>query len=394
MEAFVADWLSLAMRWLHLITGIAWIGASFYFVWLDNHLEPYAGPNPRIHGELWSLHGGGFYHNQKYLLGPERLPETLHWFKWEAYSTWLSGAGLLAIVYWYGANTYLIDRSVADISAPGAILISASSMVLGWVVYDILCRSISEDAVLGAVIFVLLAAAAYGFSKIFGARAAYIHVGAMIGTIMVWSVFFIIVPGQAKMVAAIEAGQTPDPEWGRAAKQRSVHNNYFTLPVLFIMISNHYPMTYGNKYAWLVLAVISLAGVLIRHFFNLRHKGNVVPALPLAAIAMLVLLAYAIAPRPPEASAAGAPRAGFAEVQAAIGLRCVSCHAEKPTQPGIAQAPAGVMLDKPERILAVTERIRKQVVETNAMPIGNLTQMTPQERALIGRWIAEGAKPE
>ena len=392
MEAYIVDWLNLLVRWLHLIAGIAWIGASFYFVWLDNSLEPSpAGGNPRVFGELWSVHGGGFYHNEKFLLGPEKLPATLHWFKWEAYTTWLSGMALLAIVYWWGARTYLIDPHVADVSPAMAIALSAGSLVAGWLVYDALCRLVRSELALGAIVYLMLVAAAFAFQAVFSARAAYVQVGAIIGTIMVGNVFLVIIPGQRRMVDAIRAGRTPDPEPGRRGKQRSVHNNYFTLPVLLIMVSNHFPFTYGHRHGWFVLAVIMAAGVLIRHFFNLRHRGRLAPWLLVAAGALLAALAVAIAPRAVPTGANDAP-VRFADAEKVIAMRCVSCHADKPTHPGFAQPPAGVVLDTPERIKASAARIDQQAVQTRAMPIGNLTQMTEAERALLGRWIAAGAK--
>jgi uncharacterized membrane protein len=397
MDAYLFDWLNLLVRWLHIITGIAWIGASFYFVWLDNHLVPPRNPEDAtkrgVYGEIWSVHGGGFYHAQKFMLGPkgEPLSNDLHWFKWEAYWTWISGMGMLAIVYWYGANAYLIDRGVMDLSVPAAIAISAGSLVAGWLVYDTLCKVIASERVLGVVLFVLLTAAAWGYGQVFGARAAYIHVGALIGTIMVWNVFFHVIPGQRKMVDAIRAGKTPEARPGIVGKQRSVHNTYFTLPVLFMMISNHYPMTYGHRHAWLVLAAISLAGVLIRQFFVLRHKGKEQWGLPAAGVAVLAVLAFIIAPRP----AGGPPTAEavtFAKVAPIVQERCAGCHAQKPTFAGFEQPPGGVMLDTPERIKAAAQRIHQQSVATQAMPIGNLTRMTPEERALLGTWIAAGAK--
>ncbi|MSQ73533.1 MAG: hypothetical protein EXR27_19980 [Betaproteobacteria bacterium] len=396
MEAYVVDWLNLLMRWLHVITGIAWIGSSFYFVWLDNHLEPYRGDNPRVFGEIWSVHGGGFYHNQKYMLGPEKLPATLHWFKWEAYSTWLSGMGMLAIVYWWGAGTFLIDRTIADLSVPAAIAISAASLVAGWLIYDALCRFIGSELLLGSVVFVLLCATSWGFHQIFGARAAYLHTGAVIGTIMVWNVYFIVIPGQRKMVDTIAAGGIPDPKPGAMGKQRSIHNNYFTLPVLFIMLSSHYPMTYGNRHGWLVLAVISAAGVMIRHFFNLRHKGKNAWPLPALAVAMLVVLAALLAPARPEPAAAGAAgdagsAATMANVQAVIAARCLNCHSATPKQPGFAAPPGGVMFDTAAQIRAHAPRIYAQSVAAQVMPPGNLTGITAAERALIGAWISRGA---
>jgi uncharacterized membrane protein len=390
LEAYIVDWLAMLARWLHIITGIAWIGASFYFIWLDNHLEPYQGPNKRIYGEVWSVHGGGFYHKQKYLVGPEVIPETLHWFKWEAYWTWISGTLLLGIVYWWGASAWLIDKSVADLSPGTAIAISAGSLVAGWVVYDLLCRFIRNDRVLGVVIYLLLVAAAWGFQQLFSARAAYIHVGAVIGTIMVWSVFFVIIPGQRKMVEAIKAGQVPDPAPGIDGKRRSVHNNYFTLPVLLIMISNHYPMTYGHKHAWLVLAALGAAAVLVRHFFNLRHKGRIAPGYPVAALLLMLLVAWLIAPAAPKAGEA----VSFAQVRKVMDARCVSCHSPVPTQPGFAQPPGNIMLDTPDRVRTLAARINQQVVSGKVMPPGNLTGITDEERELIGRWVAQGARTD
>src|SRR5215467_5208673 len=328
MEAYIVDWLNLGVRWLHLIAGIAWIGASLYFVWLDNHLLPPrnpADPARGVYGEVWSVHGGGFYRAQKYLLGPkeEPLSDHLHWFKWEAYVTWLSGMALLAIIYWWGANAYLIDRSVLDLSVPAAIAISAGSLVAGWLVYDTLCKTIKNEMALALIVYVLVVAAAYGYAHVFGARAAYIHVGALMGTIMVWNVFFHIIPGQKKMVAEIRAGKEPDPGPGIIGKQRSVHNTYFTLPVLFIMISNHYPMTYGNKYGWLILAVFILAGALIRQFFVLRHQGKVIWALPVVGALLLLGTAVVLAPAPKTGGAAAAEAVSFASVQPIFQQRCV-----------------------------------------------------------------------
>ena len=395
METYIVDWLNLGVRWLHLIAGIAWIGASLYFVWLDNHLLPPrnpADPARGVYGEVWSVHGGGFYRAQKYLLGPkeEPLSDHLHWFKWEAYVTWLSGMALLAIIYWWGANAYLIDRSVLDLSVPAAIAISAVSLVAGWLIYDALCRAVKNELALGVILYLLIVAAAWGYGKVFGARAAFIHVGSLIGTIMVWNVFFHIIPGQKRMVEAIRAGDTPELRYGMIGKQRSVHNTYFTLPVLFIMISNHFPMTFGNRYAWLVLGVIMLAGALIRQYFVLRHTGRNAVALPAVAAVLMLALAVALAPaRDP--GGAQAAQITFAEVGPIIAQRCAVCHAEKPQFAGFQQPPAGVMLDTPERIHAAAPRIQQQAVATQAMPLGNLTQMTPDERSRLARWLAQGA---
>jgi uncharacterized membrane protein len=396
METYALDWLNLLVRWLHFITGIAWIGASLYFVMLDNSLRPARKEADRqrgVSGELWAVHGGGFYQSQKFLVGPkgEPLAEDLHWSKWEAYTTWLSGMGLLAIVYWWGANSYLIDRSVMDLSVPVAIAISAGSLVIAWLVYDLLCKNIDNETVLALVVYALVVAAAYGYAQVFGARAAYIHVGAMMGTIMVWNVFFQIIPGQKKMVQEIRAGREPDPRPGIVGKQRSVHNTYFTLPVLFIMISNHYPMTYGSRYGWAILAVFILAGALIRQFFVLRHRGKVLWALPATGVALLLGVAIALAPARSSSTIAEAA-VPFARVQSIVEQRCATCHAEKPTFAGFQQPPAGVMLDTPARIQSAAPRIHQQVVATQTMPLGNLTQMTADERAVVGKWLAEGAK--
>ncbi|GIZ53659.1 urate hydroxylase PuuD [Noviherbaspirillum aridicola] len=391
------DWLNLLVRWLHLITGIAWIGASFYFVWLDNSIRP---PRPGsdlekagVSGELWAVHGGGFYNPQKYLVAPRHLPQELHWFKWEAYSTWLSGFALLFIVYYFNASAMMIDRSVADLAPWQAIAIGLGTLVVGWTVYDLLCRSPlgKREGLLGIVMYALIVLAAFVLSKLLSGRAAYLHVGAMIGTIMVANVLMVIIPGQRRMVDAMKAGKSPDPVYGQRGKQRSVHNNYFTLPVLFIMISNHYAMTYNHPYNWLVLAVIMAAGVLIRHFFNLKHKGRIAWGYPAAGVALLLGLAIAIAPRPALQSA-GAQPVDTARLQQVIAQRCAVCHSDKPTQPGFASAPAGVMLHTPELLRQHAQKVYQQTVQLKAMPIGNLTGMTDDERALVAQWFETGAK--
>ncbi|MEO5934012.1 MAG: urate hydroxylase PuuD, partial [Duganella sp.] len=343
----------------------------------------------------WAVHGGGFYNPQKYLVAPAELPKELHWFKWEAYSTWLSGIALLTIAYYFNAQAMMIDKSVADISSLRAVGIGVGTLVAGWTVYDLLCRSPlgKHDLWFGIVVFLLIVAAAYGLTHVLSGRAAYIHVGALIGTIMVGNVLMLIIPGQRKMVEAMSAGRMPDPVHGQKAKQRSVHNNYFTLPVLFIMISNHYAMTYRHDHAWLVLAFIMAAGVFIRHFFNLRHKGRVEWRYPAIGIALLAGVAVAIAPARPVAVAPAAdPAAEFAKVQAILAHRCATCHAERPTQPGFAAAPLGVMLENAAEIHQNAEKIYKQTVQLKAMPLANLTQMTDAERAQIAAWYEAGAK--
>jgi uncharacterized membrane protein len=398
---YALEWLNLLFRWLHIITGIAWIGASFYFVWLDNSIRPPAPGSDLeqkgVSGELWAVHGGGFYNPQKYLVAPSRLPKELHWFKWEAYSTWLSGFALLFIVYYFNAQAMMVDRSVADLTSLQANAIGLGSLVVGWTVYDLLCRSPlgKHDVAFGAVIFGFLLASAYVLTHYLSGRAAFIHVGAMIGTMMVGNVLMLIIPGQRKMVNAMMAGAQPDPVHGIKAKQRSVHNNYFTLPVLFIMISNHFAMTYRHPHAWAILGTIMLAGVLIRHFFNLRHKGRVEWKYPAAGVALLLALAVVLAPaRPQAAQAANDSRAQFAQVRQIITQRCVSCHADQPTQPGFAAAPSGVMLHTPDQIAQNAQRIYQQTVQLKSMPLANLTNMTDAERAQVAAWYEAGAKLE
>lgn len=398
MSAYILEWLKLVVLWLHFTAGIAWIGASFYFVWLDDTLTPPQKPEDvrrGVLGEVWSVHGGGFYHNQKYLTGPkgEPLTEHLHWFKWEAYTTWLSGMAMLAMVYWVGAGTYLIDKSVMNLTPAVAIGISIATLALGWFVYDVLCRVlVDRPLLLGGSIYVLLSLAAWGLSHVFAAQAAYLHIGAIIGTIMVANVFVWIIPGQRKMLAEIRAGREPNPRPGQLAKIRSVHNTYLTLPVLFIMISAHYPMTYDNRYGWLVLAMLGLAGVLVRYFFILSDKNKFVPALPIGAALLLATAAIIVAPHPRRLSAASAQRVTFTLVQPIFAQRCATCHASVPTQRGFAAAPEGVLLDTPAHIRSNAARIYAQAVQTTAMPLGNVTAMTPAERMLVGEWISAGAE--
>lgn len=396
MSTYVLEWLNLLVRWFHLTAGIAWIGASFYFVWLDDHLLPPKDARDAengVSGELWSVHGGGFYHNQKYLTGPrnEPLPQHLHWFKWEAYSTWISGMAMLAIVYWAGASTYMIDKNVLDLTPAAAIGISIASIVVGWYAYDALCRIFEKQPIaLGIAVFGFLVLVSWALFHLFGARAAYIHVGSIIGTIMVANVAHVIIPGQRKMLAEIRAGKEPDPRPGLLGKTRSMHNTYFTLPVLFIMISNHYPMTYGSPYGWAVLAILALASILVREFYLLSHKDRFVPLLLAAAAVLVGLVALALAPRP--AVSAGSGAVTFAQVEPIFKERCAVCHAAKPTQPGFDSPPLGVRFDTPKEIQKNAQRAFEQAVETENMPIGNATNMTKDERSKIGDWIKAGAK--
>jgi uncharacterized membrane protein len=395
MEAYVVEWLGFLGRWFHMIAGIAWIGASFYFIWLDGHLLPprYADEAARLglSGEVWALHGGGYYRAQKFAVAPPELPEPLHWFKWEAYTTWLSGMFLLGLVYYWGAEVYLIDRSVADLGKAAAIAIGLAFLAGGWLVYDLLCRSPlgRREGALAATMLALCAVAAWTLTHLLSGRGAFIHFGAMLGTIMAANVFFVIMPGQREMVKAKLDGRIPDPSHGARGKQRSVHNTYFTLPVLFTMISNHYATFTSAAHAWAVLVAISLAGVLIRLFFTSRHRGPAKPGLALAGVAILAATFVALMPRPSGTSTGGAT---FGEVRAIVAARCAGCHAEKPTFAGFASAPKNVMLDTADRIVAQALPLHQQAVVLKAMPIGNLTQMTDAERATIDAWFRAGAK--
>jgi uncharacterized membrane protein len=388
MEAYIVDWLNILGRWVHFITGIAWIGSSFYFIWLDNHLEApknAADDEKGVGGELWSVHGGGFYHAQKYRVAPQTLPETLHWFKWEAYTTWITGMFLLILVYWYGAEVYLIDRSVADLTATAAIGIAVLFLVGGWLVYDLLCKTQlgKNDNAFSAVLLVLITLLAYGLCQLFSGRGAYIHFGAVLGTIMAANVFFVIIPGQRRMVDAAALGQPPNPEDGIKAKQRSVHNTYFTLPVLFVMTSNHYALTFAHEYNWLILVAISLAGALIRVYFVARHKGKTSPVPIVVAVLILLLVAAAIAPR---SRAATTETVTLSMIRPVIKSRCTTCHSQNPTHIAFPAAPSGVVLDTDEEIVAEALRIHQQTVVLKAMPIGNLTEISDEERALIDAW--------
>lgn len=379
----LGEWLNLAFRWLHLVAGIAWIGSSFYFVWLDNHLKQPAGGGAS--GEVWSVHGGGFYHKQKYQVAPAQMPAELHWFKWEAYFTWISGFSLLVLIYYVGAQSFLIDPAKAPLSPGAGIAIGLASLAVGWLVYDVLCRSPlgENNLLLGLFWFVCLLFAAHLLNSLFSARAAYMHVGAIVGTVMVANVFFIIIPNQRKVVADLVAGRTPDPKLGAQAKQRSLHNNYMTLPVLFIMVSHHYPMTYGAERPWLVLALLGLTGVAIRHIFNLRGRGK-----PFGRTALLALLLAAasvtyVTLEKGRLAAGPAQNVTYAQVAPILATHCASCH-------NVPAPPLGVRLDSWEHVKAAAARIRRVSVDSQAMPLGNPTRMTQAERQQLGAWIAAG----
>jgi uncharacterized membrane protein len=391
LDPYATDWLDLLTRWLHVIAGIVWIGSSFYFIALDNHLRPPkgAGAEEGVGGESWEIHGGGFYRIHKYTVAPRELPEPLHWFKWEAYTTWLSGFALLVILYYFHADTYLIDKSVAHLSTWEAILISVGLLAAAWFVYDGLCRVLgARPLVLATTLLALITLAAWGISHLFSGRATYIQIGAMIGTMMVGNVFFVIIPAHRELVRAKQEGREPDPVWNERAKLRSVHNNYLTLPVVFTMLSNHFPFTYGHSYSWLILVVLLVIGAWVRHFFNLRHAGRTVWAIPISAAIAIAVLAILI--RPQNESSAGAAAVPFAAVQRIVDQRCTACHSQHPTK--VSEAPLGLMLDTPQEIQRYAPDIKGQAVDSTAMPLGNATGMTTAERQVLGRWIDQGAK--
>ncbi|MCK0167235.1 urate hydroxylase PuuD [Jannaschia sp. S6380] len=403
--AIMWDWLAFGVRWLHVITAIAWIGASFYFIALDLMLKPAQGMPKGAYGEEWEVHGGGFYHTTKYLVAPERLPEHLTWHKWQSYWTWLSGAALLAIVYWAGAELFLIDPAKADLATWQAIGISAAFIAIGWVGYDALCRSPlkSNATVVMLVLFAGIVVASWALNQIFTGRAALLHLGAMTATIMTGNVFFVIMPNQRIVVDDLKAGRTPDPKYGAIAKLRSTHNNYLTLPVLFLMLSNHYPLAFGTEYAWIIACLVFLTGVTIRHYFNTLHATGQGPAWTWGATAvLLVVMAWlstasswdgdyegleAAEMTPVALRFAQAP--GFDEAAIAVRGRCSMCHAREPVWPGMYWAPKAVHLETDQDIAAQAQQIYYQAGVSHAMPPANLTEMSGEERAAIRDWFRE-----
>ena len=397
MAAFLApggywwSWGDLVFRWLHVVAAIAWIGSSFYFIALDNHLAPpesAADAERGVGGEVWEIHGGGFYRVEKFRVAPGRLPERLYWFKWEAYTTWISGFALLIVVYYSHASTFLVDRSVADLTATEAIAISIGGLVIAWLVYDALCRLLpASELALAAALSGFVVAASYGASRLFAPQAAYIEVGAMLGTVMVANVFFVIIPAHRELIRAKAAGRDPDPRWNARGKQRSVHNNYLTLPVLFAMLSFHFPLTYGHSHAWLILVVLMALGAWVRHYFNLRHRGRDAWWILASAAAGLIVLAIVIRPAAISATAGGPPPP-FAQVEAIIANRCAPCHSLAPTEPGYDAPPAGIVLETAAEIRADAPLIESVAVDSDAMPLGNATGMTRAERELLARWLS------
>ena len=385
MKLYLIDWLSLSLKLLHVIAGIAWIGASFYFNWLENKLNR-INNRDEIAGHLWAVHGGGFYYLEKYKKYPQTLPEPLHWFKWEAYFTWISGFLLLSVIYYFNATTYLL-ASDSSISPSNGILASVLGLLLFWVIYDLLFKSkvVHKSLIFIGIIFIIISISAYFYSTIFNPRAVYMQIGAMIGTVMVANVFFVIIPVQKKLVAACEDLTEVSKELGLMGYTRSRHNNYFTLPVLFMMISGHYPMIYSGDYGWVVLIAVVGILVMIRHYFNLRGVGQAKNSL-IAIIAISVFaLIYALAPS--QAKVQSQEVVSIAEAQVIIEKHCVSCHAAEPSNKAFAIAPKGIMLDTKEKINTHKDQIYRQAVLSKAMPIVNSTNMTDQEREQLGVWI-------
>ncbi|WP_443629576.1 urate hydroxylase PuuD [Candidatus Njordibacter sp. Uisw_056] len=400
MEAHLLEWLHLAIRWVHVIVGIAWIGASFYFVWLENNLDRQV-KNQELAGELWAIHGGGIYHLQKYKLAPATMPKHLHWFKWEAYSSWISGVLLLSVVYYLNAATYLMMPG-SSVSPEMGVFIGFGSLFVGWIVYDLLCKSPlrHQPLVLGIALMLFLTFVSWVFSQFMTGRAAYLHVGAIIGTMMVGNVFFVIMPAQRNLVGAIEARTTPDPALPKNGLLRSRHNNYLTLPVIFIMISSHFPSTYGHEWNWIILLGLSIVSVAVRHYFNTRHNSQqFLWVLPAAVLALLVM-AYVTVPSIPSAndkSVVGNAAQKVSNVTAdqafaVVATHCAACHATAPTHAAFATAPAGVIFDSVKDIQRHKDGIYLQSVVSNIMPLGNSTGMTQDERDLLGLWITQGAK--
>jgi len=393
MYGYVMEWLNLAVRWTHVIAGIMWIGASFYFIFLENNLNRTHGLRDELAGNLWAIHGGGFYYVEKYKVAPKVIPAHLHWFKYEAYFTWLSGFALMFIVYYADARSFMIDPTVADLSPAASVGIGIGSLILGYVIYDRMCSSklILYQGRFALVGMMILGVMTYALTHLLSGRAAFIHVGAVIGTIMVGNVFFTIIPSQKALVRAAKTGQPLDETLGKKAGQRSLHNNYLTLPVVFIMISNHFPSTFGHGWNWLVLMVMVLASMGIKHYWNLLDRGVKQTWVLVVSILALVFMSVAISPAFEDTLDANIP-ASFEEANAVIQARCVQCHSASPTDDQWPAAPNGVMYDTPEQIRAMSDKIMTRAVRTKTMPQGNKTGMTDEERTILKRWILQGAK--
>ncbi|MEO7983775.1 MAG: urate hydroxylase PuuD [Bacteroidota bacterium] len=389
-EGHLMEWLNIVVRVMHITFGIAWIGASFYFVFLENALNRTENVRDELAGNLWAVHGGGFYYLEKYKVAPKMIPKHLHWFKYEAYFTWVSGFALLFIIYYFNASAMLIDTNVLELTSLQAIGISIGSFITGWFLYDLLCKSpLRKKPILFALTGILiLIGFAWFYSHVFSGRGAFIHFGAMIGSIMVANVFFVIIPSQQAMVKAAKKGMAPDPQRGKNALFRSIHNNYLTLPVLFVMVSNHFPSTFGNQFQWIVLAAISIGSAGIKHWLNLREQGKLSVWILPASVIILLAVAYATAPQP---ATTKCKDISFTTVNAIIQQRCVQCHSSMPTDDIYKAPPNGVKYDTPQEIAAKKDLIMQRVVITKTMPQNNKTNMTLEERDAIRCWIEQGA---
>lgn len=398
MQGHMMQWLNLIVRWIHVVVGIMWIGASFYFIFLENNLNRTDGVRDELAGNLWAIHGGGFYFLEKYKVAPKEIPKDLHWFKYEAYLTWVSGFALLWIVYYMNPD-FLLGSSGGEVSVALAIGIGIAVMAVGWIIYDQMCKSWLIDqpfwfTFIGLILFTLLS---YGLVNVLSDRAAFIHVGALIGTIMAANVFYIIIPSQKALVRAAVSGEPRDPTLGKKAMQRSLHNNYFTLPVIFIMISNHFPSTYGHEYNWLILMGISIASAGIKHFWNLADRGEkaqyILP-MSVAALIAIVLVTSPLTESYDDEEYDLMKPVSFEEVHTIINTHCIQCHADQPSDRIWQVAPAGVKFDSPQQIQSQREQIMRTTVRTHYMPLGNQTNMTEEERLQLHRWIAQGADLE
>ena len=411
MLTYLSEWLQFAVRWVHVITAIAWVGSSFYFIALDLGLRRRRELPAGVSGEAWQVHGGGFYNMQKYTVAPDEMPDELTWFKWESDATWLSGAALLFLVYYLHADLFLIDPEVADLPVWGATLIGIAGLGLGWVVYDLLCKSPlkNNDTALLAILFVYVVVSSYLFTQVFSGRGAMLHSGALIATIMTANVFLLIIPNQKIVVADLKAGRTPDPALGKAAKQRSLHNNYLTLPVIFLMLSNHYPLAFATEWNWVIAGLVLLIGAVIRHFFNTMHATGKKPWWCWAFAGVLFLIVITLSGAAGWRGELGAETAKrewtsdpqvalsrsqhFEEAEAIVISRCSMCHAREPLWPGMNHAPKNVRLETGDEMIHYASLIERQAVRSYAMPPGNITGLEPAERELLARWLADGKAP-
>ena len=394
VDVVLTEWLSLIIRWLHVVAGIAWIGSSFYFIHLDLSLKPRAGLPEGVKGDAWQVHGGGFYHMVKFMVAPARMPDELTWFKWEAYATWLSGFSLMVIVYYLGADLFLVDRTVLDISPRTGVALSLTLLLVPWLIYEGLCRSAlgRNEIALALVGYVFLVAITYGYTHVFSGRGAFNQIGALIGTIMVANVFAIIIPNQKKVVAALIAGREPEAALGEQGKQRSVHNNYLTLPVVFLMISIHYPLLYATRFNWLIVAIVLAIGPVVRHFYNSRHEGKGNPWWTWGvAAAGMIAVAWLSMAGPRQTITGALPKPDVRAAHNVVLTRCSMCHAPEPYWPGVHTAPKEVILDGPENINRHARLIDINAVRSSAMPPGNITEMTAEERAILAAWLTAGA---